>query len=106
MNIELALVDQQVQGLVQKLNTKLDNNPDKQISKAFLVLSIKTLFDIEDDEEALDFIYDSGNDYSIDAIFVSDVVNDSFTIKIIQTKYKIKALSSVKHNLKGITLHF
>ena len=35
MNIELALVDQQVQGLVQKLNTKLDNNPDKQISKAF-----------------------------------------------------------------------
>ena len=88
MNIELALVDQQVQGLVQKLNTKLDNNPDKQISKAFLVLSIKTLFDIEDDEEAFDFIYDSGNDYSIDAIFVSDVVNDSFTIKIIQTKYK------------------
>ena len=88
MNIELALVDQQVQGLVQKLNTKLDNNPDKQISKAFLLLSIKTLFDIEDDEEALDFIYDSGNDYSIDAIFVSDVINDSFTIKIIQTKYK------------------
>ena len=74
MNIELALVDQQVQGLVQKLNTKLDNNPDKQISKAFLLLSIKTLFDIEDDEEALDFIYDSGNDYSIDAIFVSDVI--------------------------------
>ena len=87
MNIELALVDQQVQGLVQKLNTKLDNNPDKQISKAFLVLNIKTLFDIEDDEEALDFIYDSGNDYSIDSIFISDVINDSFTIKIIQTKY-------------------
>ena len=69
-----------------KLNTKLDNNPDKQISKAFLVLNIKTLFDIEDDEEALDFIYDSGNDYSIDSIFISDVINDSFTIKIIPNK--------------------
>ena len=87
MNIELALIDQQVQGLAQKLNTKLDNNPEKQISKAFLVLNIKSLFDIEDEEDALDYIYDSGNDYSIDSLYISDVLNDTFNIKIIQTKY-------------------
>lgn len=29
-----------------------------------------------------------GNDYSIDGLYVSDVINDSFNIKIIQTKYK------------------
>lgn len=87
MNIELALIDQQVHGLAQKLNTKLDNNPEKQISKAFLVLNIKSLFDIEDEEDALDYIYDSGNDYSIDSLYISDVLNDTFNIKIIQTKY-------------------
>jgi len=88
VNIELALIDQQVLGIVKEYGEKLDKNKDKQISKAFLYLSIKTLFELDNDEEIFDCIYDGGNDYSIDGLIISDVVNDSFNIKIIQTKYK------------------
>lgn len=87
MNIELALLDQQVQGLAKKFNNQLDSDENKQVSKAFLALAIKTLFDVDDDE-IIDCIYDSGNDYSIDSIYISDIINDSFSIKIIQSKYK------------------
>ncbi len=87
MNIELSLIDQQVQGIVEKLNTKLDTNTNKQISKAFLFLVLKNITDSEDEYDILDCIYDDDNDYSIDGMYVSDVVNDNFTIKIIQTKY-------------------
>jgi len=87
MNIELSLIDQQVQGIAEKLNTKLDVNTNKQVSKAFLFLVLKNLIDSDDEEDILDCIYNDGNDYSIDGLYVSDVVNDSFTIKVIQTKY-------------------
>lgn len=87
MNIELSLIDQQVYGIAEKLNTKLDKNPEKQISKAFLYLVLKNILDTDGEDDILDCIYDSGNDYSIDGLYVSDVLNDSFSIKIIQTKY-------------------
>jgi len=87
MNIELSLIDQQVQGLAEKLTAKLDNNSDRQISKAFLFLVLKNIIDNNSEDEILDCIYDSGNDYSIDGLYVSDVANDSFTINIVQTKY-------------------
>ena len=88
MNIELALIDQQVQGIVKQYKEKLDLDKNKAISKAFLFLTIKTLFELEDEEEVFESIYDGGNDYAIDGLYVSDVVNDTFSIKIIQTKYK------------------
>ena len=88
MNIELALIDQQVQAILKQYGNKLGTDLNKQISKAFLFLVIKTLFELEDGEEIFDCMYDGGNDYSIDGLYVSDVVNDSFNIKIIQTKYK------------------
>lgn len=87
MNIELSLIDQQVQGIAEKLNIQLDANTNKQASKAFLFLVLKNLIDSDEEEDILDCIYDDGNDYSIDGLYVSDVVNDSFTIKVIQTKY-------------------
>ena len=87
MNIELSIIDQQVQGIAQRLNEQLDIDKEKQISKAYLYLVIKNIIDINEDEDILDCIYDSGNDYSIDGLYISDVLNDSFNIKIIQTKY-------------------
>ena len=87
MNIELSIIDQQVYGISEKLNIKLDKNPEKQMSKAFLYLVLKNILDTDEEEDILECIYDSGNDYSIDGLYISDVLNDSFNIKIIQTKY-------------------
>jgi len=88
MNIELGFIDQMVNKIAKDLNTKLDSNKEKQISKAFTFLTLKTILDIEDEEVVLDCLYDGSGDYGIDGLYVSDLANDSISIKIFQTKYK------------------
>lgn len=87
MSIELNIIDQQVQAIAER-NKDLDENVDKRISKAFTLLCIKTNLDIEDEEEAKGYIFDGGGDFGLDGIFVSDVQNGEFKIKIFQTKYR------------------
>ncbi len=87
MNIELSIIEQQVNNICERLGDKLDTDAEKRKSKGFLYLVLKNILDIDSEDEILDCIYDSGNDYAIDGLYVSDIVNDSFNIKIIQSKY-------------------
>lgn len=87
MSIELSIIDQQVQAIAER-NKDLDENIDKRISKAFTLLCIKNNLDIDDEEEAKEYIFDGGGDFGLDGIFVSDIQNGEFKVKIFQTKYK------------------
>lgn len=87
MSINLSLVDQQVQAIAER-NVDLDEDINKRISKAFTLLCIKNNLDIEDEEEAKGYIFDGGGDFGLDGLYVSDVQNGEFRVKIFQTKYK------------------
>lgn len=86
MSINLSLVDQQVHTIANR-NEDLDSDTNKRISKAFTLLCIKNNLDIED-EEAKEYIFDGGGDFGLDGIYVSDVQNGEFKVKLFQTKYK------------------
>ena len=85
MSIELSIIDQQVQAIADR-NKDLDENIDKRISKAFTLLCIKNNLDIDDEEETKEYIFDGGGDFGLDGIFVSDIQNGEFKIKIISNK--------------------
>lgn len=87
MSINLSLVDQQVQAIAER-NVDLDEDINKRISKAFTLLCIKNNLDIEDEEEAKGYIFDGSGDFGLDGLYVSDVQNGEFRVKIFQTKYK------------------
>ena len=55
MDIELALIDQQVLGIAK--NLVIDKDKNKKISKAFLYLDIKTLFEVEKGDDIFKCIY-------------------------------------------------
>ncbi len=86
MNINLALTDQMVQKIANDY-PELDSDANKRLSKAFTVLCVKAILGV-DEEEAMEYIFDGGGDYGIDALVVSSIINDSFNVKIFQSKYK------------------
>lgn len=67
--------------------SSLDKDENKRLSKAFTVLCIKSLMGIEEDE-AIEYLLDGSGDYGIDALIISSIINDSFNVKILQSKYK------------------
>lgn len=87
MNIDLNLVDQQVQAIAQR-NENLDKDAEKRISKAFTLLCLKSVLDIDNEEEAREYMFDGSGDFGIDGLFIGDIQDDEFEVKIFQTKYK------------------
>jgi hypothetical protein len=86
MNINLMITDQMVHKIANDYQS-LDKDENKRLSKAFTVLCVKATLGI-DEEEAMEYILDGGGDYGIDALVVSNIINDGFNVKIFQTKYK------------------
>lgn len=93
MSINTGIVDQRVRKLAVDLapefETRLNikNNEDKQRSTAFVLLAVKTVLDLPDDE-ALDCLTEGGNDFGIDAVHVGDVEDGEFVVTMFQGKYK------------------
>lgn len=106
MNINASIIDQQVRGLAtrmllrleEELDTKLDET--KARSVAFVLLCVKTLLELSDDE-ALDCVTEGGNDFGVDAIDVSDVVEGEFTVTLFQGKYKHQNLEGTSNFEEG-----
>jgi hypothetical protein len=95
MNINVSIIDQQVRALAEvqgprfadELNIK--NDEQKARSAAFVLLTLKTLLDLSA-EETFDCLTEGGNDFGVDAIHLSDVVDGEFTATLVQSKYKQK----------------
>lgn len=95
MNINVSIIDQQVRALAEiqgprfadELNIK--NDEQKARSAAFVLLTLKTLLDLSA-EETFECLTEGGNDFGVDAIHLSDVVDGEFTATLVQSKYKQK----------------
>lgn len=93
MNINVSIIDQHVRGLAERMLSKMEAEMETTLdetrarSAAFVLLCVKTLLDLNDDE-ALDCLTEGGNDFGVDAIDISDVVEGEVTITLFQAKYK------------------
>lgn len=87
MNINLLYLDQMVNKTAESRLADLGGQADRAVSKAFVFLAAKTLLDLDSDDEVLDCIYDGRGDFGIDALYISDIVDESFHVKIFQGKY-------------------
>jgi hypothetical protein len=101
MDINVSIVDQQVRGLAQRLKPQLESALDERLdetkarSVAFVVLCTKALLELSD-EEAIAALTEGGNDFGVDAIQVSDVVDGEFTVTLFQAKYHHENLDGVR----------
>ncbi len=95
MNINVSIIDQQVRALAEALAPRfadelnIKNDEHKARSAAFVLLTLKTLLDLSQDE-AFDCLTEGGSDFGVDAIHLSDVVDGEFTATLVQSKYKQK----------------
>jgi hypothetical protein len=88
MDINKHIVDQRIRKIVKDHPDKFSKETDdkKQLSKAFICLSVATYLDI-DPEEAFDIVTDGGNDAGVDAVYIGDVNDYGFPVVIFQGKY-------------------
>ncbi|MCM2275163.1 MAG: AIPR family protein, partial [Candidatus Didemnitutus sp.] len=95
MNINVSIIDQQVRALAETMAARfadelnIKNDEHKARSAAFVLLTLKTLLDLPQDE-AFDCLTEGGSDFGVDAIHLSDVTDGEFTATLAQAKYKQK----------------
>jgi AIPR protein len=94
MSLNAALIDQRVEGIRDEIKEMASewfqiNDAAKLKSLAFLYLCVQTLLDLDRDE-TFECLTEGGGDFGVDAIHLSDIVNDEFTVTVFQTKYKQK----------------
>lgn len=89
MDINASMIDQRLEGILEKHNALLPVTTDKNKKKsaAFVILCMATLLDISL-EEAEEYLTDGGNDAGVDGLYVQDVEDDEFHVTIFQGKYK------------------
>lgn len=93
MNINASIIDQQVRALAERQKDAIEekanfkNDENKLRSAAFVVLVVKTLLDLPEDE-AIECLTEGGGDFGVDAIEVGEVQDGEFTVTLFQGKYK------------------
>lgn len=90
MDLNLTIIDQQVGALADRNAAAFEqfkNDVDKIRSAAFVVLVVKTLLDLPEDE-AMDCLTEGGQDFGIDALDLGDVRDGEFVVALFQGKYK------------------
>ncbi|MFM2042556.1 MAG: hypothetical protein RLY86_1132 [Pseudomonadota bacterium] len=93
MSINPQLIDQRVEGVVERIGERLQaevrikNDPDKLKSAAFVFLVAQTLMELDDDE-AMDGMVEGGGDFGIDAVYFGAPDDGEFQVTLIQGKYK------------------
>ncbi|TGG93099.1 MAG: hypothetical protein ERJ67_04940 [Aphanocapsa feldmannii 277cV] len=96
MTLATQIIDQQVSGIIEKHadafevvqqdELRLGADIQRRRSIAFLFLVAKTAFDLADDE-AVDGIFDGGDDFGIDALYFDSPEDTELPITLIQGKY-------------------
>lgn len=98
MNINASIIDQRLASIVESIKEQAENelhiknDKIKLKSLAFVQFCVKTTLDL-DNERAFDCLTEGGGDFGVDAMHISDVYDDEFTVSLFQAKYK--------NNLKG-----
>jgi len=108
MNLNVSIIDQQVRALADKLTDtfadrlNIKNDEIKLRSAAFVLLCVKTVLDLNEDE-AMDCMTEGGSDFGVDAVEVSDVQEGEFTVTLFQGKYKQDLEGNANFPENGIT---
>lgn len=93
MNINASIIDQQVRALADRQKEAIEdkasfrNDENKLRSAAFVVLVVKTLLDLTE-EEAIECLTEGGGDFGVDAVEVGEVQDGEFSVTLFQGKYK------------------
>jgi hypothetical protein len=93
VDINASIIDQQVRALAERQKTAIEekatfkNDDNKLRSAAFVVLVVKTLLDLTE-EEAIECLTEGGGDFGVDAIEIGEVQDGEFSVTIFQGKYK------------------
>lgn len=101
MNINVNIIDQHIRGLATRLKPEIEQALGKSLdettarSVAFVIHCAKVLLNLTDDE-ALAALTEGGNDFGVDALTVSDVVDGEFTVTLLQGKYNHQNLEGTK----------
>ena len=104
MNINASIIDQRLAGIhdaireraAQELNITQEG---KLKSLAFVHLCVKTVLDL-DEPEAFDCLTEGGGDFGVDAMHISEEIDEEFVVTLIQGKYhqNLEARSTFEEN--------
>ena len=92
-SLAAQIIDQQVSGLVERHGDAfsdelaLGTDEDQRRSAAFVLLVLKTVLGLND-EEALDCIVEGSGDFGIDALHFEGPVEGEIAITVVQGKYR------------------
>lgn len=92
MNVNAAIIDQRLTQLAEQINAQANiefgiSDTGRLRSLAFVFLCVKTLLDLPDDE-AFDCLTEGGNDFGVDALYLSEEKDNEFVVTLFQGKYK------------------
>lgn len=92
MNVNAAIIDQRLTAVMDTIRDRASaelgiKDEDRLKSLAFVHLTVKTILDLTD-EEAFDCLTEGGGDFGVDAIHVSNEVDNEFTVTLFQGKYR------------------
>ena len=94
MSLTLSVIDQHVQSLAERQRARLEaefkaSTPERRRSLAFVALAVKTFLNLSE-EEALERLTEGGNDFGVDALDATGVLDGEFVVTLFQGKYKAK----------------
>lgn len=86
MDLNEAIVEQQVSGIVERLGERLPGRDvARRRSAAFVLLAVRAILDL-DEEAALDRITEGEGDEAVDAIDIGDISDGEFAVTLFQAK--------------------
>lgn len=108
MNLEASIIDQRVRALAEShaaiFTERLHagTQEEKLRAIAFVLLVVQQVLDLTL-EEALDCLTEGGNDFGIDALHLSPVEEEEFTVTLFQGKYKKSLEGDANFPENGVT---
>lgn len=92
MNVNAAIIDQRLTAVMDTIRDRASTelgikDEDRLKSLAFVHLTVKTILDLTD-EEAFDCLTEGGGDFGVDAVHVSNEIDNEFTVTLFQGKYR------------------
>lgn len=106
MNLNASIIDQRLAGVQAEIATRAADelnlhDPGRLKSLAFVYLCVQTLLDL-DMEQAFDCLTEGGGDFGVDALHMSEEVDDEFVVTLFQSKYRHKLDATGHFEEKGI----
>ncbi len=107
MNINASIIDQRLQSVIDTIRQRAAeelniNDAGKLKSLAFVYFCVQTILDLED-SNTFDGLTESGGDFGVDAMHISEEYDSEFTVSLFQVKYVNNLEGKTNFPENGIT---